>query len=278
MIPLARLLLILILPLSLAGACERLFLPLGEQEAALTRASETAKPSLLRVATCWAGLPLMQDIAAALQAERPSLSIEIAAATSAAAAEMLVAGAVDLALLADARGASPAGDVIALDALCLIVAAEAPLQEISLQELAALYGGYRLDWAELGAGRGAPQVITYGAETAPAQLFRRAVMGKDEITTAALVMPHDSAVVEYVVAHREAIGYVSRAYVDERVRPLRLGDHSPTATAIRQGRYPLSYRLILQLAPDASQEAAQMRAFLSTPQGRKLIEKRYVLP
>lgn len=271
-------------PLLLMMACARLFTPLDQQQAHLESDPAAREPVLIRLATCWAGLPLAEEATAAYSTRYPHVSFIVEPATSEAASRMLSEGQADVAILADGSAGLQTGSegtggrLLALDALCIVVGQGSPLEDISREELALLFGGYRLDWGELEAGSGQPEIVVLLGESASARLFQRVVMGQETITTAALVMPHDRGVLEHVAAHPRAVGYLSRAYADERVKVLALDGVRPEAREIREGRYPLAYALTAHLVAQPSEEAAAFVAFLSSAEGRRLIERRYVLP
>ena len=152
-------------------ACQQMFVPLDKQEASLSQESDNPKTALVRLATCWAGLPLAKDLAAAYLAKNPHVSIDIVPSNSVAARDLVVAGQADLAIIAEAAMAhdtdtSTADSALqsrplALDAIALVVHKGSSLGELSMADLATLYGGYRLDWEELGAGHGQPERVPY---------------------------------------------------------------------------------------------------------------------
>ena len=282
-------LLVALVALSLVSAgCRAVLSPLNEGQVQQSSEGQSQDVALLRVAACWSGLPLTQDAAAALSTEDSSMSIDIAPANSAAAEELVRAGQADVALVAeafdsnmstqrnlDARYAPLKARLLALDALVVIVHKDSPLRGLDTEQLANLFAGRILDWSELQGGNGLPEIVALQEGASSRALFEQRIMGDQALTSAALLMPHDQGVIDYVAEHPNAIGYVSAAYLDDRVKPLAIDGHSPTRNEIQAHRYPLVSSLILLTSPQAPREAAKWQSYLLTGQGRALVDKLY---
>lgn len=259
--------------------CERVLVPLHEQEASLEQGD--VDPVLVRLAVCWAGLPLARDLTEAYMAENPHVSTDIVACDTTVAQDLLSSEQVDLALVSEASGCrggeGSTSGALALDALVVVVPRQSSLEGIASDDLSALFGGYYLDWQELSIGRGRPELVSREAGSMARDLFQSVIMERQTVSAAALVMPHDSAVLEYVSQHANAVGYVSRAYVDEGVKVLAIDGVRPTQDAIREGEYPLVYCLQMQTSDAISREARDFVAFVHGRGGQRLIAERYVI-
>ncbi|MFP3896765.1 MAG: substrate-binding domain-containing protein [Anaerolineales bacterium] len=262
--------------------CERVLVPLHEQEASPAQGEVDADPVLLRMAVCWAGLPLAKELSAAYTAGNPRVSVDVVACDSAVARDLLGSGQVDLALVSEMMGCDGEEDslpaVLALDALVVIVPQRSSLERITGDELSALFGGYHLNWQELSAGRGKPELVVRETGSVARELFHSYAMGEQTVSSAAVVMPHDRAVLEYVAQHASAVGYISRAYVDERVKVLAIDGVPPTQETVREGEYPLVYGLQVRISDVASREATDFVSFMRSHRGRRLAAERYVIP
>lgn len=246
---------------------------------------EAPAPQVVRMAVCWAALPLAEDLRAAYTGLHPEVSIELTPMDSAHVS--LAEGLVDLAIAcapdAEAIRAQEAyleWRHLATDALAIVVNRELPLTQISRQDLEKLYAGYVADWSLLGAGHGTPSFAVLSANSAARRVFDSAIMVEREVSSAALVLPHDQAVLAHVAENALAIGYLSAAYLgrDERVVALALDQSLPTWPIGESTRYPLRYELFLAEAQGAGEEATRLAAFALGRTGRALIGQRYGLP
>jgi len=269
----------------LLTGCKVALLPLDQQLPEAPLEAEAPEVILVRVATCWAGQPLAEALIATHTTDQALLSFDLTTSSSRIARDALDAGQAELAIVGPSLGtpdgvpSTPGIDPpqeLALDALALIVHPSLALHGITRENLVEVYAGRVLEWESLGGAAGRPAPISLSGDSYGRALFQRVVMGKEAISSATILMPHDRAVVEYVAAHPEAIGYVSRAHVDERVRMLALDGVEPTVANLKRGAYPLTYSLYLLRAPGASGAATRLATFATASRARGLIEARYV--
>jgi phosphate transport system substrate-binding protein len=272
------------------AACTGALKPLEQSGVAAGEEGAQASPVLVRVATCWSGLPLAEDLAAAYALVAPDVSVDIMPSSSRVAASLAGAGQVDLAIVEQRPGseAAPPADgderkagtpaVLALNTIGVIVPKDSPLSQLSSAELSTLFLGRYLDWEELQAGKGRIEIVSQEAGSAARNLFEERILGGSPTSSAAIVVPHDRGVLEYVAQHQGAIGYLSTSYVDERVKLMAIDGIPPQATEVERGRYPLVHPLVLLTAPHAPPAALRLAAFASSNKGRQAIAKRYVLP
>ncbi|NLG48973.1 MAG: hypothetical protein GX552_02535 [Chloroflexi bacterium] len=273
--------------LLLSVGCQT-FVPPDREQMQTGAETQPEEAALLRVATCWAGLPLAEQAASALMESNHSLSIDVIPTTSALAEQLVREGAADIALVVanlppniqqqglDQRYAPLSARLLALDAVAVIVPKDAPLTDLSQEQMTRLFAGRVVDWSELNAGSGQPEIVVPQTATTGRALFEQAYLSDQPLSTTALLMPHDQGIVDYVAEHPNAIGYVSAAYLDERVKTIRIDGHALTRREITNRSYPLLSWLVLLTAPDAPQEATLWQSFLVTGQGRGLLEKLYV--
>ena len=270
------------LGLMLLAGCQAVFVPWDRFQAQRESQGE-AEPVLVRLATCWAGLPLAQELTTAFAQENPHLSVDVVSSTSGVVLAKVQAGEVDLSLVDQTwppenldRGLE--ARILAWDGVGIVVAQGAALRELTRQQLADLFAGHYLNWSELGAGSGPPELVVLAESAGPQRAFQQAVMQGEKISSAAVVMPHERAVADYVASHPRAVGILSLGHQDGRLRWVAVDGILPTPATLRTGRYPLQYPLVLVRAQNLSAEALRFFAFATGAKGRRLIEQRYALP
>ncbi len=262
-------------------SCQDFWLPTRPDQGALP--PDVPGPATVRLATCWAGLPLTEDLRRALNDLYPDLSLQVIPASSAHARDLLLNGEVDLAIVARAPDEPAdwgtqiqASHRLATDALAIIVHRDLELSQLSREELSALYQGY-LQWDDLNAGQGWPLCISREPRSKLRTLFEEAILEEGEITTAALLLTDDRAIVDEVARNPQAIGYVPAALLDSRVKPVALDHVLPGDDQVRSGRYPLQYSLEIALGRRAVPQSARVLRYLLTQPGRALIARHYPL-
>jgi len=279
---------ILWLFLSLLALCACTLESLGRKEARVSVESQDTKPVLVRIAVCSAGIPMANDLTAAYATEDAHLSFDLVPSNSRIGLELVLTGQADLAIVGDeigletlsegrASGAGLRSEALATDAIGVVVHKDWPLPRLSLSELARLFAGYYLDWQELEAGSGRPEIVCGQEGSDTRIIFERVVMGELSVSSSAIVMPHDRGVVEYVAKHPGAIGYASTALADDRVGLVALDGVLPMTSEIERGEYPLTHPLLLLASPRAPRGAFQFVDFAKSSQGRRIIKQRYLV-
>ena len=244
-------------------------------------APEPPERSVVRIATSHSARTLAQALANAFVEISSTVLPIVEHGSSFVAEEMLDSGEADLAIVGRALTDLRPEDgswLLALDAVCIVVPAGSPVTSLTSEGLGRLYGGYVLDWNELEAGEGVPDIVTRERGSVMRQVLEEAFVGEGQITTAAVVLPNDDATMGYLTANPNAIGYVSRASLDDRVQVVSIDGHLPIAESIRSGSYPLSYLLVLVTSPDASEKVRDLAAYALSERARQVIEGGYVLP
>jgi len=250
---------------------------------------QTAEDALVRIAACWSGTPLAEDLSAALAAAHPGLAVDVARGDSPAPDDLLADGQADLAIVAlPAEGAllpDPPDawaeyhpTLLAIDALGVFVHVGSPLRDLSTAQLARLYGGYVLDWSALAAGSGQPAWVSVQAGSASRALFEERILGGEAPSSATLLVPSDRAAVAYVAEHPLALAFGSVAALEEGVALVALDGVLPTARNVARGDYPHTWALYALLAPQAPAQAEQWLAYAQSDAGREVISQRYALP
>lgn len=173
-------------------------------------------------------------------------------------------------MIEEKSGAPPAGFLVALDALAILVHPENKIRCLSLQQLDAIFSANRLtadgkgvaNWGELGLAGDwrdkSPVPIGRRTGSNTTEFFRNAVLGGDVLRPGVRLLDDGRAVASAVAADKFAIGYSSMGFLTDGVRAVPIatsgeGCVEPTAENVAQGRYPLTRSLYLYLshAPDA---------------------------
>ncbi len=161
---------------------------------------------------------------------------------------------------------------IAWDGIAVIVHRQNPLTGLSLAQIQEIYRGRVRNWREVGWTDHAIHLITREEGSGTRNAFEELVMGKTEITPAALVQDSNGAVREIVANDPHALGYISVGLVDPRVKALAVDGVLPTRESIRSQRYKLVRRFLLvsKLAP--SGPCKDFVDFILSAKGQSLLE------
>jgi phosphate transport system substrate-binding protein len=237
-----------------------------------------AAPAVLRIGGSTSLKPTLNELAAAFQAQHPQTVVEILGGGSAIGIQELRGNEIDLAAVSwkpDAEERPDDLDVIpiARDGLAIIVNPQNTITNVTSLQLRALFRGETLDWGAIGGAGGETVVISREDGSGSRAAFEALAMGGDRVTFNALVMPTSQAVVDYVSAHRNAVGYVSTGVFTDTVRAVPVEEVAPTAAAIRLGEYRLGRVLYLYAPRPAPPEVQAFLDFALSPAGQAIVSR-----
>lgn len=241
--------------------------------------TQTPTPVTLRIAGSTSLQPVLEELAAAYQADVPYVLIDVRGGGTAIGIQQLQSGRIHLAAsswraetdeLPDTLRAIP----IARDGIAIIVHPSNQLTNLTSLQLRALYRGEILDWATVGRGRGMPEIISREEGSGTRAAFETLAMGGEHVTLNALVMPSSQAVVEYVASHPEAVGYVSSGALTDQVYAVPIEEVAPTETALQSGAYRLSRTMYLYARSPTPAAAQAFLDFVLSPAGQAIVARR----
>lgn len=262
----------------------------------------TPIPTTITITGATAMQPVLLDLTTEFGRQHPQVRFDLRGTGSSVGEERVAVGQVDLAASTLLPAAlltttiSPTTDLnhvpIGLDGLAIVVHPTNMITDLTVVQLAALFSGEILDWAELGSESGEVLLVSREDGSGSRLLFERRVMGEEQVSLTAVVMPSSADVVEYVGKNPQAIGYVSRAYVaaslpdgvetaqadveKERVRVVSVEGQLPSLEAIKNQRYFLTQPLFLI---SRGQPQGEVRAFLDfvlSPAGQSIVGRYHV--
>ena len=166
--------------------------------------------------------------------------------------------------LADKAGAPPVEVTVAKDGLSVYVHASNPLNELSMDQLKAIFTGKVTSWKELGGPDA--KIIPYSRENSSGTyvFFKEHVIANADYTPRAQAMPGTAAVVNAVSKEKFGIGYGGAAYAKGiKVLKIKKDDKTPAIApneaTIKDGSYPLSRPLFFYTRANPS---AEIKAFI----------------
>jgi phosphate transport system substrate-binding protein len=103
-------------------------------------------------------------------------------------------------------------------------------------------------------------------------------MQGEAVSTSAIVLPSDEAVKDYIARNPGTIGYLSKSYVDARLKVLALDGILPTEKTITSGSYPLVRSIIAVLGANAPSTAQRLIELAVSDRGCQIAAHQYVCP
>lgn len=165
-------------------------------------------------------------------------------------------------------GYPPTGIRTALDGLAVYVNKDNPLQELTLEQVDAIFSkgrklGYKEDittWGQLGAtGEWANKPVSlYGRNSASGTYgyFKEVALGKGDYKDTVKEQPGSASVVQGVSEDKYGIGYSGIGYSTSNVKPLKIAKkagqpyYAESYENVLSGKYPLARYLYVYLSVD----------------------------
>jgi phosphate transport system substrate-binding protein len=229
--------------------------------------------------------------------ERPNVWVQVLGGGSGVGIASLIDGNCDLANTSrkmkkdeiaaakSKRGGDPQEFIVGLDALAIYVHKSNPLESISMEELADLYGeeGRITRWSQLGVPEGTlgtDKIIRINRQSGSGtySYFREAVLGKGKDLKLGSVDANGSKdAVSLVSRTPAAIGYSGMGYATDEVKTLRVSKRrgergvAPTVENARNGTYPITRPLQIYAVGKPTGFVGEYLDWIKGPEGQKLV-------
>lgn len=247
------------------------------------------RPVRLRLAVAAPLGNLAGQLAQAAHEGNPDLQIELVELGPDDPAEALVTGRADLALM---EGGLNRGDrlsaedarpslrtwTVATDALAIIVHPSNSVQGLTTDELRRVFAGLEHRWDRVGGTGTRIRLVARPPESLARLTFDEAILAGTHIAGSAVIMPTDEAIVRFVAADPDAVGYVSMALARSGVKVISLDGVTPTPDAVAAGRYPLTLPVTLLTRTGAPQKVRSFVSFCLGPTGQEVVRRLYGPP
>jgi phosphate transport system substrate-binding protein len=251
--------------------------------------------TMVNVAQAWA-----EEYAAV----EPSVSVEVSGGGSGTGIAALIEGTVDIANcsrkielqeLEEAvrnTGRTPREFTVGYDALAVYVNKGNPLVEITLEQLAEIYGekGSLTKWSQLGVklpprAKDAVIVVSRQSNSGTYFYFREVVLGKKrDFRLGTIDMLGSKDVVELVARTPSAVGYSGMGYATPQVKTLRVARkngetaYAPTIENTLRGKYPIARPLFMYTLGEPDHGVRKYLDWIFSDEGQAILARSGYIP
>ncbi|NNE70466.1 MAG: phosphate ABC transporter substrate-binding protein [Rhodothermales bacterium] len=240
--------------------------------------------TLVNVAQAWAE---------EYQTVNPDLAIAVTGGGSGTGIAAMINGTVDLAnssrkikdsemAQARANGQEPVEHIVGYDALAIFVHVDNPMDQISLEQLAEIYGenGTYTEWPQLGIevpGCRDQEIIRVSRQNNSGTFayFRDAVLGQGDFKLGSRDMHGSKDVVDLVHSTACAIGYSGLAYASDEVKMpcITNGEAcvAPSVPTAMDGSYPIARPLYMYTNGEPTGQVKEYLDWIMSDEGQCII-------
>ena len=185
--------------------------------------------------------------------------------------------------LAEAEGFTPFEQVIASDAIAVIVNPENPVNELSIDQISKIYLGEITNWQEVG-GEDRPIVLLSRETNSGTHVyFLEAVVRKGDkndtniFAAETLLLPSSEGIISEVRDNPNAIGYDGLGYVIPEVKTIAIskdeGDPyvQPSVETVSDGSYPISRDLYMYLKQEPKGAIKEYLDWVLSDEGQAIV-------
>lgn len=185
------------------------------------------------------------------------------------------------ALKEEESAAGLTGTTVALDGIAVIVHADNPVSDLTVEEISKIFTGEITDWSEVGGTAGPISCVGREAGSGTRDGFETITKTKD-LCLLDQELTSTGAVIEAVAGNASAIGYASLAAVEgkEQIRAVTVGGVACAEATVLSGSYPIQRPFVLVTRSD-EELSAQARAFFDfavSGEAGELIKKAGAVP
>ncbi len=173
----------------------------------------------------------------------------------------------------------------AWDAVAVIVNPRSPVRQISRTELGRIYRGEITDWSELGWRQGGTIVpLTTGPKLGLYEFLQQSLLGGEPYGSRIYAQTGEPEIADVVASRPDAIGCVSRQFVDARVRALAVSTamglpYVPlTRETMMLRQYPLLRGLSLCTQSKPPATATDFINFVTSVDGQQIVSRHGYAP
>ena len=168
--------------------------------------------------------------------------------------------------------------MVAKDGLSVYVNDSSALNELSMQQLKAIFTGKVTNWKELGGPDAKISVYSRENSSGTYVFFKEHVLEGADYTARAQTLPGTAAVVNAVVKDKNGIGYGGAAYAKGlKVLKVKKDDKSPAIVpsdrTVKDGTYPLARPLFFYARSDLKGEAKAFIDWVLSAEGQRIAVK-----
>lgn len=236
------------------------------------------------------------------RAVAPDVSVEVSGGGSGVGLRDLIEGIIDMANSSremkpaekeQARqktGKDPVEHIVGYDAVSVYVHRDNPVEQLTLRQLADIYGegGKTEKWSQLGISlpRGSDEIVRVSRQNSSGTyfFFREHVLDKKDFKMGSQDMSGSKDVVELVGRTRGAIGYSGMGYKTEAVKfvkiAVREGEpaYEPSLENVQAGKYSLARSLLIYTLGPPEGPVKKYLDWILSPAGQKVLQEAGYLP
>ncbi|GKX30943.1 phosphate ABC transporter substrate-binding protein [Vallitalea longa] len=165
--------------------------------------------------------------------------------------------------------------VIAHDGVAVITHPSNSANELTKEQVQAIYKGEITNWKDVGGEDEEIVVVSREDGSGTRGAFEEIVEFEDSLTKDAIIAKGNGNVQTTVAKNEKAIGYVSFTYINDTVKPFKIDGVEPTAENVVNGDYSISRPfLVIYKEENMTKESKAFLEFVLSDEGQMIVEEK----
>jgi phosphate transport system substrate-binding protein len=235
-------------------------------------------------------LPIAQKVAEAYMKQNPDVKISISGGGSGNGIKAIIDGSTDIAdssrfikdkevKMAVEKGVYPVPFAVAYDCIIPVIHPSNPVNNLTLEQLKAIYKGEVKNWKDIGGKDKKIVVISRDTSSGTYEVWEEKVMKKERVFPGALLQASNGAIVQAVSKNENAIGYIGLGYLNDTVKATTVNSIKGTSETTLDGTYPISRALYMFTNGWPKLDTLNFINFVLNPEkGQKYVEETGFVP
>ncbi|MDD4895948.1 MAG: phosphate ABC transporter substrate-binding protein [Atribacterota bacterium] len=175
--------------------------------------------------------------------------------------------------IAQEKGVEIYANIIARDAIAVIVNPVNQIDGLTLDQIKDIYTGKISNWSEIGGTNQVIVVVSRDSASGTFEAFNELALQKDKLRADALMQSSNAAVATTIANTSGAIGDVGLGYVTDKVKAIKINDIIPSKETVNANLYPLARPLFMYTNGQPEGIAKEFLDFVLSAEGQKLVEE-----
>ena len=229
-------------------------------------------------------LPIAQPCAEVFMDQNPEIDISVQGGGSGVGIASIIDGTCDIAnssrsvkeeeiTTAQERGVHIFENIVARDALAVIVNPANAITGLTLDQIKAIYTGDISNWAIVGGADQMIVVVSRDSASGTFEAFNELALQKERLRPDSLLQASNSAVATTVANTPGAIGYVGLGYITDRIKAVEVNGVIGSKETVDTGTYPLARPLFMYTDGEPTGIIQKFIDFVLSEEGQKLVEE-----
>lgn len=225
--------------------------------------------------------PFIEKVAEHFMEEHPEITVNVQGGGSTAGIQATLNRTCDIGASSRNLKVSERGlgvVLIAVDGIAVIVHRDNPVDDLSIDEVKAIFSGTMTNWRELGGEDTEIIPVTREEGSGTRGSFEDMIMGDAVISDACLVQDSNGAVREIIATTPQGIGYISVGLVDEREKAVSINDVKPTLVNLMTQKYRFCRPFLLLLCEEPRGEMKTFIDYVLSEKGQDILKSGGLIP